>query len=194
MTKKKASKKPSAKPAPRAQQRPAVESAPTELAPLTIVGVGGSAGGLEAFSQLLDAIPPNTGVAIVFVQHLSPHQESALPVLLSPHSRMPIVQVKDGVSIEANHAYVIPPNTSLSLRNGTLELSPRPSERTMHTPIDTFFASLASTAEGRVIAIVMSGTASDGALGIRDVKAAGGITIAQKPESAKYDSMPRAAI
>jgi two-component system CheB/CheR fusion protein len=162
--------------------------------PITIVGVGASAGGLESFSQLLEAIPTDAGIAMVLVQHLAPHQESALPLLLSSHSRMPVVQVINGARIEPNHVYVIPPNVQMVIDDGTLELTPRPSDRTQHTPIDTFFGSLAKLPEGRVIAVVLSGSASDGALGIRDVKAAGGITLAQKPESAKYDSMPRAAI
>jgi two-component system CheB/CheR fusion protein len=158
------------------------------------VGVGASAGGLEAFSRLLEAIPGNAGVALVLVQHLAPTQESALPILLSAHSSMPVVQATDGVKIERNHVYVMPPNVQMAIEDGALELTPRPADRTAHTPIDTFFASLANVPDGRVIAVVLSGTASDGALGIRDVKAAGGITIAQKPESAKYDSMPRAAM
>ena len=179
--------------APR-QRRTVSPAAPVASKPITIVGVGASAGGLEAFTKLLEAIPSDAGVAMVLVQHLAPNQESALPVLLSSHSGMPVVQVTDGVRIAPNHVYVIPPNVQMVVEDGTLDLTPRPSDRTQHTPIDTFFASLANVPEGRVIAVVLSGTASDGALGMRDVKAAGGITFAQKPESAKYDSMPRAAI
>ena len=163
-------------------------------APITIVGVGASAGGLEAFTALLQSIPPNPGLALVLVQHLAPNHDSALPVLLAPHTRMPVVQVSSGVRIQPNHVYVIPPNVQMELVDGMLELSPRPGDRTAYTPIDTFFSSLSLMIDGRAIAVVLSGTASDGAVGIRDVKAAGGITFAQKPESAKYDGMPRAAI
>ena len=163
-------------------------------APITIVGVGASAGGLEAFTELLESLPPAPGMALVLVQHLAPRHNSALPVLLASHSAMPVVQVTDGVRIQPNHVYVMPPNVQMEMVDGTLALSPRPTDRTQHTPIDTFFSSLAMVGDGRVIAVVLSGTASDGAVGIRDVKAGGGITFAQKPESAKYDGMPRAAI
>ena len=163
-------------------------------ATLTIVGVGASAGGLEAFGDLLDGLPSSPGIAIVFVQHLAPHHDSALPTLLAAHTAMPVIQVTSGQTIKPEHGYVIPPNTQMALLDGTLQLSPRPDDRTQHTPIDTFFSSLAGFTGGRAIAVVLSGTASDGAAGIRDVKAAGGITIAQAPTSAKYDGMPKAAI
>ena len=168
--------------------------APAPGAPLTIVGVGASAGGLEAFTELLESLPAAPGIALVLVQHLAPRHTSALPVLLSSHSAMPVVQVIDGMRVQRNHVYVIPPNVQMELVDGTLALSPRPTDRTQHTPIDTFFGSLAMLGDGRAIAVVLSGTASDGAVGIRDVKTGGGITFAQKPESAKYDGMPRAAI
>jgi two-component system, chemotaxis family, CheB/CheR fusion protein len=161
---------------------------------LTIVGVGASAGGLEAFTELLQAMPPNPGLALVLVQHLAPNHDSALPVLLAPHTRMPIVQVSDGERVKPDHVYVIPPNAQMELNDGTLTLSPRPHDRSGYTPIDTFFTSLARRAEGRPIAVVLSGTASDGSVGIRDVKSAGGITFAQTPESANYDGMPKAAL
>ena len=163
-------------------------------ATLTIVGVGASAGGLEAFGDLLDGLPRSPGLAIVFVQHLAPHHDSALPTLLAAHTAMPVIQVTSGETIKPNHVYVIPPNTQMALLDGTLQLSPRPGDHTQHTPIDTFFSSLAGFSGGRAIAVVLSGTASDGAAGIRDVKTAGGITIAQAPRSAKYDGMPKAAI
>ena len=168
--------------------------------PLTIVGVGASAGGLEAFTELLESLPAAPGMALVLVQHLAPRHNSALPVLLAAHSAMPVVQVADGMRIQPNHVYVIPPNVQMELIDGTLALSPRPTDRTQHTPIDTFFGSLAMPGDGRAIAVVLSGTASDGAVGIRDVKTGGGITFAQRPESAKYPhqsqpqrSEPRAA-
>ncbi len=161
---------------------------------ITVVGVGASAGGLEAFSQLLDSMPDRSGVALVFVQHLAPNQESALPLLLQSHSRMRVIQVADGMRIEPDRVYVMPPNVQMTINDGTLELTPRPADRTQHTPIDAFFSSLANRSAGRAIAVVLSGTASDGALGLREVKTEGGITIAQTPESAKYDGMPRAAI
>ena len=167
---------------------------PSRLDGMTLVGIGASAGGLEAFTQLLEALDPEAGLTLVLVQHLSPHHDSALVGLLASHTVMPVTEVTDGVRIEPNHIYVIPPNVHMVLAGDALQLSPRPGDRTAHTPIDGFFASLAATVRDQSIAVVLSGTASDGALGIRDVKAAGGITFAQTPASAKFDGMPRAAI
>ena len=161
---------------------------------MTIVGVGASAGGLEAFSQLLDALPSNAGLAVILVQHLAPDHPSNLAELLASHTRMPVTQVTDRTSVERDHVYVIPPNMQMVIEDGTLRLSPRPLDRSQHTPIDTFFESLARLPDARVVAAVLSGTASDGSHGIREVKNAGGITLAQDPSSAKYDSMARAAI
>jgi two-component system CheB/CheR fusion protein len=161
---------------------------------VTIVGVGASAGGLEAFSSMIRVLPPNPGFAIVFVQHLAPQHESALPTLLTSYTAMPVLQVTDGMRVEANHVYVIPPNFQMGVTDGHLQLKPRADDRTQYTPIDSFLTSLAEHAEGRAIAVILSGTASDGAIGVREIKTAGGITFAQTPESAKYDGMPRAAI
>ena len=161
---------------------------------LTVVGVGASAGGLEAFSELLRAIDQATNLAIVFVQHLSPDHESALVSLLSRQTSLDVVQAREGVHVRAGCVYVIPPNVQMELRGGDLHLSPRPLDRSRHTPIDTFFSSLAEAAGPRGIAVVLSGTATDGASTLRDVKFAGGVTFAQSPNSAKYDGMPRAAI
>src|SRR5262245_46383409 len=160
----------------------------------TVVGVGASAGGLESFSQLLGALPSQANIAIVFVQHPSPQHESALPTLLATRTPLPVVQVTEGLRIEARHIYVIPPNVQMGITDGVLHLLPRSYDRSQFAPIDFFFQSLARWAENRAIGVILSGTASDGAAGIRDIKAAGGITIAQKPRTAKYDGMPRAAI
>src|SRR5215831_4572474 len=161
---------------------------------LTIAGVGASAGGLEAFSTVLKALPARPGVALVFVQHLAPQHESALVPLLSGQSALPVVQATHGMVVEADHVYVIPPNAQMSIVDRTLHLNARPDDRSQYTPVDAFFSSLAEAAGSRAIGIILSGTASDGSLGVRDIKAAGGVTIAQTPESAKYDGMPRAAI
>src|SRR5215475_1316259 len=161
---------------------------------LTIAGVGASAGGLEAFSTLLKALPVKPGVALVFVQHLAPQHESALVPLLSGQSALPVVQATHGMVVEADHVYVIPPNAQMSIVDRTLHLIARPDDRSQYTPVDAFFSSLAEAAGSRAVGIILSGTASDGSLGVRDIKAAGGVTIAQTPESAKYDGMPRAAI
>ena len=166
---------------------------PLETIP-TVVAVGASAGGLEAFSQILEKLPPSPNVAFVFVQHLSPQHESALPSLLSARTTLPVVQVTDGMRIESNHVYVVPPNVQMEVTDGRLNLQPRPHDRSQFTPIDFFFESLARWARQQAIGVILSGTASDGAIGIREIKAVGGITIAQTQESAKYDGMPRAAI
>jgi len=166
---------------------------PLETVP-TVVAVGASAGGLDAFSQILEKLPPSPNLAFIFVQHLSPQHESALPSLLSARTSLPVVQVTDGMRIEANRVHVTPPNAQMTVVDGRLSLLPRPHDRTQFTPIDFFFESLAHWAKERAIGVILSGTASDGAMGIREIKAFGGITIAQKQETAKYDGMPRAAI
>src|SRR5258706_2010467 len=161
----------------------------------SIAGVGASAGGLEAFTQFLHALPNDTGMAIILVQHLSPKHDSVLPELLGGASTLPVVQVEEGMEISANRVYVMPPNTSMGLNTeGRFQLGPRPVDPSQHTPIDTFFRSVAEYAEQRAIGVILSGTATDGAVGMREIKAVGGITIAQDPASAKYDGMPRAAI
>jgi two-component system, chemotaxis family, CheB/CheR fusion protein len=159
-----------------------------------VIAVGASAGGLEAFSQMLDRLPPSPNVAFVFVQHLSPQHESALATILSARTALPVVQATDGIQIMTNHVYVMPPNVHMEVINGRLNLLPRPHDRSQFTPIDIFFESLARWAQERAIGVILSGTASDGAIGIKEIKGVGGITIAQTPESARYDGMPRAAI
>ncbi len=161
---------------------------------VTIVGVGASAGGLEAFSSMMRALPPNPGFAIVLVQHLAPQHESALPTLLTSYTTMPVIQVTEGMRVERDRLYVIPPNVQMGITDGHFHLKPRPDDRTQYTPIDSFLTSLAEHAKRRAIGVILSGTASDGAMGVREIKGGGGITFAQKPETAKYDGMPRAAI
>ena len=159
-----------------------------------IVGIGASAGGLEAFTGVLRSLPANANLAVVFVQHLAPQHESALVTLLTAQSVLPVVQADDGMRVELNHVYVIPPKRQLVVSGRTLHVSRRPADRSQYNPIDAFFTSLAQAAGTRAVGVVLSGTASDGSVGIRDIKMAGGLTIAQTPQSAKYDGMPRAAI
>ena len=159
-----------------------------------VVGIGASAGGLEAFTELLEAAPRDAGLSFVLVQHLSPHHDSVLPDLLASHTTMPVTHVTDGVGIESNHVYVIPPNVRMVIEAGTLRLTPRVDDQEAPGPIDAFFMSLAQVFRDRAIAVVLSGMGSDGAIGIREVKAGGGITFAQTPASAGFDGMPRAAI
>ncbi len=160
---------------------------------LIIVGMGASAGGLEAVSQFLRALAPDTGMAFILVQHLAPDHDSMMPHLMALNTRMRVLQVADGMALEANCVYVIPPNTQMRIAAGLLQLAPRP-ERAQFMPIDFFFNSLAEFAQSRAAGIVFSGTASDGSLGIREIKAAGGITFAQAPQTCKFEGMPRSAI
>src|SRR5207344_3464154 len=129
--------------------------------------VGASAGGLEAFTQLLEALPDDTGMAFVLVQHLAPRHESALPALLGPVSGMRVEQAREGLRPQPNHVYVIPPNSQLTIGRGKLHLAPRPDGPAQHTPIDSFFRSLAEECGSRAIGVILSGTASDGSMGLR---------------------------
>ncbi|TCV85403.1 chemotaxis protein CheB [Sulfurirhabdus autotrophica] len=165
----------------------------TDLA-FPIVGVGASAGGLEAFSKLLQSLHPKTGMAYVLVQHLDPHHASALTELLSRETIMPVAEVEDGTVIAPDHVYVIPPNANLAILHGILHLMPRSQNRGQHLSIDYFFRSLAEDQGGNAIGVILSGTASDGVLGLKAIKAEGGITFSQDEQSAKYDGMPHSAI
>src|SRR5207302_10770213 len=159
-----------------------------------IVGVGASAGGLEAFTQLLKALPSRTGIAYVLVQHLDPTHESALTELLTKTTEMPVREVTDATLVEPNHVYVIPPNVDMIISQGILRLTPRTETRGHHMPIDRFLRSLAEDKGSNAIGVILSGTASDGTLGLAAIKGEGGITFAQDEKSAKYDGMPRSAI
>jgi two-component system, chemotaxis family, CheB/CheR fusion protein len=160
---------------------------------LLIVGIGASAGGLQAFTQLLRRLPRDPGIALVLVQHLAPKHESALSELLSRTTDIPVTEVKDGMDLEPNRVYVIPPDSDMAVHHGKLYLVPR-IETQHHMPIDYFFRSLAEDQGSKAIGVVCSGTASDGTLGLKAIKAAGGITFAQSPESADHGEMPRNAI
>ena len=159
-----------------------------------IVGIGASAGGLEAFSELLRYLPEKTGMAFVLVQHLDPKHGSALQEILARTTKIPVTEVTQGVVVQPDHAYVIPANTNLTIKNGMLQLGSRVLTHGQHMPINDFFRSLAESAGQQAIGVILSGTASDGTEGCRAIKAAGGITFAQDEESAKYDSMPRNAV
>jgi len=172
--------------------RPAAEERAEAVPPL-IVGVGASAGGLEAFTELLSHLPDNTGMAFVLIQHLDPSHASHLSELLSKESKMPVSEVQGETRAKANHVYVIPPRCNLGISGGVLHTPPRPdSGRNM--PIDSFLRALAADRGSHAFGVVLSGTASDGTLGLQAIKAAGGITFAQEMLTAKFDSMPRSAI
>src|ERR1700722_9624216 len=159
-----------------------------------IVGIGASAGGLEAFLELLHALPPDVGLAVVVVQHLEPNYNSQLAEILSRGTSMPVVQAEEGMPVERNHVYVIPPNTVMIIRDGALHLAPRSQSSKPHYPIDVFFESLAADQGSNAVGVVLSGGASDGAEGIRSIKRKGGITFSQDEQSAKSGGMPHSAI
>lgn len=171
---------------------------PTDAAPETsgpaIVGIGASAGGLEAFSELLAALPATTGMAFVFVQHLSPEHESMLPELLQRATSLPVEPATDGLVPQADHVYVIPPDVMLTLDHGRLKLQQRVHSVHRNLPVDAFFQSLARERGNRAVGVLLSGTGSDGTAGFQDIRAAGGVTIVQTAESADHDGMPNAAI
>ena len=158
------------------------------------MGIGASAGGLEAFTEVLAALPADTRMAFVLVQHLAPLHKSMLTEILSNATKMRVQEVQDGTRVLPNNVYVIPPNASLGIFHGVLHVMPRVEMGAKHLPIDHFFRSLAEDQKGRAIGVILAGTASDGAMGLRAIKAEGGITLAQEPSTAKYDGMPRAAI
>src|SRR4051812_35884311 len=159
-----------------------------------VVGVGASAGGLEALIGLLEAMPADCGLAIVIIHHANPHHESLMVDLLSKRTAMPVTFARNGMIVEPNHVYVIPPNSFLALRNGGLHLSPPETGHSVRLPIDFFLRSLASACQERAVAIILSGTGSDGTLGVTAVKENGGMAMAQDPAEAGQDGMPRSAI
>ena len=159
-----------------------------------IVGIGASAGGLEAFTELLRSLPLDANVAYVLVQHLDPSHRSLLSELLAKTTQLRVREIIDSTSAEANQIYVIPPNCDLALANGVLKLSPRDKTAGPARSIDNFLTSLAADQKHNAIAVILSGAGSDGAQGLRAVKEAGGVTFAQDDRTAKYDSMPRAAV
>lgn len=159
-----------------------------------IVGVGASAGGLEALKQFFSVMPNETGLAFVLVQHLDPNHNSLMADLLAKYTRMPVAQAQDGAKVAANHVYIIPPNHYLSIRSGLLHLSPPTERRGMRMPIDYFLRSLAEELGEKAICVILSGTGSDGTQGLREIKAQGGMTMVQEPATAQYDGMPQSAL
>lgn len=156
--------------------------------------MGASAGGLDAFTRLLQGLSPDAGLAYVLVQHLAPDHESFLPELLGRATAIPVVQARDGAHVEPNHAYVIPPNVSMTITDGHLRLTARVKDDGPHLPIDTFLRSLAEVHGAGAVAVILSGAGSDGARGVEAIKEVGGIVYAQDRGSALHSSMPDAAV
>jgi len=161
--------------------------------PFTVVALGASAGGLEAITQFLQNISPDTGMAFIYVQHLSPDHKSMLTPLLSKVTKMPVQDIDDMEKMEPDNVYVIPYNKEIEVTNGHIKLIPRPINKSANLSIDVLFSSLAEAHKENVIGIVLSGSANDGTRGLKEIKQAGGITFAQD-DSAKFSSMPRSAI
>ncbi|MDR3591754.1 MAG: CheR family methyltransferase, partial [Negativicutes bacterium] len=159
-----------------------------------VVGIGASAGGLQALLQLFEGLPATSGLAFVVIQHLDANNDSALADILSRSTAMPVSAVKDSAVVLPDHVYVISPGTGLILFRGVLAATPQKGGVRRHMPIDSFFESLAQDKAGKAFGVVLSGNGADGAQGLKEIKDVGGITFAQTPQSAEYDGMPRSAI
>jgi len=168
-------------------------SAPAHV-DVPVVGIGASAGGIKALLEFFEHMPQSSGMAFVVVLHLSPKHESSLDKVLQAVTKMPVQQVNESVQIEKDHVYVISPAKELAMFDGTLQVSATSRQHGRHTAIDLFFRTLAKTKTSRAMCIVLSGTGSDGTVGMRSIKEEGGIAIAQQPDEAEYDEMPRNAI
>ena len=165
-----------------------------DSATIPVVGIGASAGGLEAITRLLKTLPADPGMAFLVVQHLDPNRASLLTEILSKATAMPVVEAAEGTVVGPDHVYVLPPATNMALDQGALALRPRAETGGVPMPIDYLFRSLAQDQGSRSIGVVLSGGGTDGSLGLEAIKGEGGITFAQDEQSAQHDSMPRSAI
>jgi two-component system, chemotaxis family, CheB/CheR fusion protein len=159
-----------------------------------MVAIGASAGGLDAFRTLLAALPEKTGMAFMLVQHLDPAHASMMVQLLAPHTALTVLEAREGMELERDHVYIIPPGRYLAVRNGALRLSQPQARQGVRMPFDFLLQSLAEAFGERAVCIVLSGTANDGSVGARAIKGVGGLVIAQDPDEAEFDGMPRSAI
>lgn len=171
-----------------------VSAEPLPVTHFSIVGIGASAGGLEAFEQFFRACPADSGMAFVLVPHLDPDHHSLLTEILQRNTTMPVVEAINQAAVVANHVYIIPPNREMVIFNGVLQLSEPTQARGQRMPIDAFLRSLADDQADRAIGIILSGTATDGTLGLRAILGAGGVCMVQEPATAKYDGMLSALI
>ncbi len=159
-----------------------------------IAAIGASAGGIEAFIELVRSLPKDTGMAFVMIQHLDPQHRSLLTELIAKETAMKVAEVTDGMAVEQDHVYVIPPNASMFIEDHVLRLEPRAESRGGHMAIDRFMRSLAGDQRNKSVGVILSGTGTDGTLGMAEIQAQGGVTFAQNESTAKYDGMPRSAI
>ena len=184
------------------KQNPEDREIPTEIAEVVgkpstdfmIVGIGASAGGFEAFQTFLKNLPATTGMAFVFIPHLDPTHKSLMPELLDRLTEMPVQQIKNSIKAAPNNIYVIPPDKTLTIDRGILKIKPPTQTRGLRLPIDAFLLSLAEDQKENAVGVILSGSGSDGAIGIKAVKENGGVIFAQEIETSKYDGMPRSAI
>jgi two-component system CheB/CheR fusion protein len=189
--KKTALKKSASKKAHRIVKKPVASKGGNDL---FIVGIGASAGGLEALKSFFDNAPLNGLMAFVIVQHLDPTHKSLLSELIAGHTRMKVSEIRDGIKVKPDCVYIIPPNKDLRILNGNLQLIEPNEQRAIRRTIDSFFHSLALDQKGKAIGIILSGTGTEGTLGLKEIKAEGGIAIVQDPETAQFDGMPLSAI
>ncbi len=159
-----------------------------------VVGIGASAGGLDAFRELVNAIPQNCGMAFLLIQHLDPTYDTVLAEILQRETAMPVADLTDDMQLEPDHIYVLPANKLLVATDGKLRLELRPAKTQPILPIDIFFSALAETFQSYSIGILLSGMGSDGTMGLKKIKDYGGVTFVQTPASAKYAGMPQHAL
>jgi two-component system CheB/CheR fusion protein len=172
-------------------QKPPPQSTSLEI---PVVAIGASAGGLEALTAILRALPTDIAMAFMLIQHLDPKRRSILPELLSKATKIPVLEAIDAMKIESNRVYVMPSNVDISITDGHFGLTPRVIDHKQHLPIDIFMRSLAEVRKSQAIGVILSGTASDGTAGVEAIRAGGGVTFAQAADTAKFDGMPRSAI
>lgn len=188
------------KPSGRKNSRGRVQERDTEEPPekpqsdLLIAAIGASAGGIEAFSEFVSNLPKDSGMAFVLIQHLDPKHRSMLTELVSKKTEMAVSEVTDGMAVEANQVYIIPPNATMSISDHALRLRPREESRGVHMPIDHFMRTLAEEQRNCAVGVILSGSGTDGTVGMAEIQAQGGVTFAQDEVSAKYDGMPHSAI
>jgi two-component system, chemotaxis family, CheB/CheR fusion protein len=198
-------KKPATKKKPTVRKKPAKQTnaaadpkEPTTKPKVTnvfpIVGLGASAGGLEALETFLSHMPPDSGMGFVIIQHLSPRHKSIMGSLLAKDTQMKVLEIKDGMKVKPNHVYLNPPNKDVTIINGALQLMDPVKTGGINLPIDSFFRSMAEEMGEKAVCVILSGTATDGTLGLKAIKEKGGLVMVQDPNSAKYDGMPRSAI
>lgn len=159
-----------------------------------VVAVGASAGGLSAFRKFVGQIPVDSGMAFVLIQHLDPTHDSLMADLLAPHTRLAIRQAEDGMPVEPDHIYTMPPGAYLTISDGALRVSKPPERKVVRLPFDHFLRSMAKDLGERAVCVILSGAGTDGSLGLRAVKEHNGLVVAQDPREAEHDGMPRSAI